>query len=121
MTAELIYAISARYEKDGTPVMIPGEPVVVDVAGNAVVDATINLDTNYEYLPLGDVAIGGRIFMENLGTTEIWIREDLTGNPRHRLQPGERDTFRPDPTGFATPAARAATGTSRLRFIVFSN
>lgn len=118
MTAEATYSIGLKYQKSGIELTIPSNAIAVDVAGDSVQSGIIDLTTSYEYIPLGDVILGGLCYLENVGSDNICIREDLTGSPRLVLYPGEAQLVRLDRVGFATPAAKAATSTSRLKYFL---
>lgn len=119
---ELSASVSLRYSKDGDSVNVESKAWSATVTGTNRSEGTLDLVASYEFIPLGDVSIGGVCFFENLGTDTICIREDLTGTPRFTLKPGETaGPIRLDATGFATPAAKAAASTSRLKYLIIED
>lgn len=121
VSAEIKYSMGFRFNKGGQEITVGSGLRNKDVAGENHVDITLGLTTSWEAIPKGEIATVGTLIVENLGNVAVELRESLTGDPRLVVKPGQIERFHLSNTGFATPAARAATSTTRARFILIED
>lgn len=118
MSNELTYFPRAHFVKGGTNVDAGGSGSrTADVTGSNVSAGTLDLTVSFEAVPLGDVATPGFYSFENLGSQAVEICDDPTSQPRIKVPIGQVSNGWLG-SGMLHPCARAATGTTRLKFLI---
>lgn len=119
MAEELFVSVELDFSKKNSKPVKVSESIKVDVTGTEALENIQSVGTSEEAILLGDVTVGGYMYLENVeseGGNYVEIRPNTGVADLIRLEPGQVALF---PTAQdAVPYAIANTAAVRLRVAI---